>query len=66
MKWINVEDRLPELGKLVLVNGPRNIYDLDNISNTGGWLRGAYCNDPLKSNITHWAEITRPDEKSKN
>ena len=64
-EWFSVNERLPEIGELVLVcTSPfGNVFGLDNICDHGGWLKNSYANDQSKSTVLYWSKIVRPEIK---
>jgi len=61
MKWISIEDKLPDLGLQVIVwiGNPINTFDIGFLCEDGYWaLKGD--SKPYYGSITHWGEVTPP------
>ena len=58
-EWISVKDRLPEVGKKVLVycKENKNDYEIGAYSDT---YRGFFVRQTWYENITHWTLLPRP------
>ncbi len=61
MKWIKVEDRLPEDWSEVLARSGDDVYFLVERGN-GEWLCTTKGDVWHNMNFTHWAEIEPPEE----
>ena len=68
MNWISVEDRLPEIGKRVLLYQDHNYFELGERYDPNDWdLEGenhVFFTDEIMRvrSVTHWCEITEPSE----
>ena len=58
-EWISVKDRLPEVGKKVLVycKENKNDYEIGAYSDT---YRGFFVRQTWYENITHWMPLPQP------
>lgn len=64
MNWISVKDRLPEDGDGVFVYG--NLKDMGHFHAVMVYYEGEFIDtdtDITNKKVTHWAELTSPDEK---
>ena len=59
LRWISVKDRLPEVGKKVLVycKENKNDYEIGAYSDT---YRGFFVRQTCYENITHWMPLSQP------
>ena len=60
-KWIRVEDRLPEHGKIVRVVFEGHRWEYHAKLDNGIWM---YIDVMPQTPVTHWQEIELPDEKN--
>lgn len=69
MEWINIEDRLPEVGQETLIRIPVcNHFNIENgkYTGSGSWV-GAWCDRrgvDASYKVTHW--MSRPNEPNLN
>lgn len=61
MTWISIKEKLPPIGKLVLLNGNDGVFrGYRGDDNSEGWQCypvGLYAGDGCVFGITHWMEL---------
>lgn len=63
MKWISVEDRMPELNKVVIVEGGIAIHNSDFQWVT---MTGHDSGNVIQWTVTHWMPLPSPPESKNN
>lgn len=72
MKWISVEDRLPEIGDKIIAYGDfwGEIHDFQGKHvGSGEWVKGCYVDIKADAyychiyNVTHWMPLPEPPKE---
>ena len=66
MEWISIKDRLPEVGKRVLVYTEMNVIRIDRLRLIkNGKRKAATWESSLYVEVTHWMPLPEPPKEAK-